>query len=96
MYANVRGMKSKKASITETLNEHNPQVFLLTETLLRSNTGISIDGYTFFGKCRDGKTGGVVGILIHNDIKNMRLHINQKEILKYYGSAYEEKTYPRS
>ena len=69
MYANVRGMKSKKASIAETLNEHNPQVFLLTETLLRSNTGISIDGYTFFGKCRDGKTGGGVGILIHNDIK---------------------------
>ena len=61
MYSNVRGIKSKKASLTEILNEQEPHVFLITETLLSTNNGTSIDGYTLYGKARSGKTGGVWG-----------------------------------
>ena len=81
MYSNVRGIKSKKASITETLHEHNPHLFLITETQLRSNNGVSIEGYTFYSKCRTSSKGGGVGILIRNDIKsNVTPHISDREI----------------
>ena len=76
MYTNVRGLKGKITSLTSILNENSPQVFLLTETQLRSNTGINIPNYTFFGRKREGKVeggggvGGGVGILIRNDIKS--------------------------
>ena len=81
MYANVRGMKSKIVSITEILNEKNPQIFLITETLLPSNTGINIKGFTFFGRRRLTKTGGGVGILVRNDIRsNVAAHISERDI----------------
>ena len=81
MYSNVRGIKGKKASLIEILSEHEPQVFLLTETLLRSNSGTSIEGYTFYSKARSGKSGGGVGILVRNDIKiNTAPHITDRDI----------------
>ena len=70
MYSNVRGLKSKKASLTEILHEHDPQVFLITETQLRSNTGTTIQGYTFYSKIREHGLGGGVGIFVKNDIRN--------------------------
>ena len=42
MYANIRGMKSKTTSLTEILEEKNPHIFLIAETLLRTNTGIHV------------------------------------------------------
>ena len=81
MYTNVRGIKGKKESLIEILNEYQPNVFLLTETLLRSNTGFNIDGYTFYGKARINSNGGGVGILVRNDIKNTTApHITEREI----------------
>ena len=50
MYANVRGLKSKMSGLTEILHENDPQIFLLTETQLRSNTGNRIKGYTVYSK----------------------------------------------
>ena len=73
MYANVRGMKSKLSSITTILEECKPELFLITETQLRSNVGINISGYTFHGKKREGKgkakVGGGVGVLVRNDVR---------------------------
>ena len=48
MYTNIRGMKGKKESLTEILCENEPQIFLLSETLLCSNAGTLIEGYTFY------------------------------------------------
>ena len=45
--------------------------FLLTETLLQTNSDVGIGGYTFFGRARCGKKGGGVGILIQNELKNI-------------------------
>ena len=81
MYANVRGMKSKITSLTEILNEKKPHIFLLTETLLRTNTGIHVKNYTFYGRKREGKLGGGVGILVRNDLRlNTAPHISSRDI----------------
>ena len=70
MYANTRGIKGKLTSLRQILLENSPHVFLITETQMRSNTGISINGYTFFARKREGKTGGGVGILVRNDVRS--------------------------
>ena len=55
LYANVRGFKSKIKSINQILLEQRPHLFMITETQLRSNTGISLEGYSFYGRKRDIK-----------------------------------------
>ena len=81
MYSNIRGLRGKKASLTEVLHEKNPQIFLITETQLRSNTGTNIDGYTFYGRPRGNQPGGGVGILVRNDIRNnVAPHINDRNL----------------
>ena len=81
MYSNIRGIKGKKASLTEILHEFNPHIFLITETQLTSNTGVSIEGYTFYSKCRTSAKGGGVGILFRNDIKtNIAPHFPDRDI----------------
>ena len=81
MYANIRGMKSKRNSLTETLHDHDPHLYLITETQLRSNVGMQIDGYTFYSRKREGKNGGGVGILVRNDVKNKTSpHISDRNL----------------
>ena len=63
MYTNIRGMKGKVNGLTQVLHEHEPQIFLLTETQLKSNTGIKIKGYTVYSKVRTENSGGGVAIL---------------------------------
>ena len=81
MYSNIRGMKGKKNSLTEILHDHDPHLYLLTETQLRSNIGMKIDGYSFYSRKREGKVGGGVGILVRNDILNHTApHISDRNI----------------
>ena len=81
MYSNIRGMKGKKNSLTEILHDNDPQIYLLTETQLRSDTGMKIDGYNFYSRKREGKSGGGVGILVRNDIVNKTApHISDRNI----------------
>ena len=58
MYTNVRGLKGKISSVIEQLSSEKPHFFLLTETLLTTNTDLNIQGYTFFGKARNERSGG--------------------------------------
>ena len=81
MYVNIRGIKGKRSSLIEQLDSEKPHIFLLTETLLPTNTGIQIDGYTFFGRARQNGKGGGVGILVRDDIKNsITPHISDRDI----------------
>ena len=81
MYANIRGLKGKKSSLSEILHENEPHIFLLTETQLRTNTGINFNNYIFFGRKREGKVGGGVGILVRNDIKrNVAPHTTERNL----------------
>ena len=70
LYTNIRGVQGKKSSLIENLQNENPHMFLLTETLLPTNNNLNITGYTFFGRARGDRKGGGVGFLIRNDIKN--------------------------
>ena len=40
------------------MHDNDPQIFLLTETQLKSNIGIQVDGYQFYGRKREGRNGG--------------------------------------
>ena len=81
MYTNIRGMKGKVNGLTQVLHEHEPQIFLLTETQLKSNTGIKIKGYTVYSKVRTENSGGGVAILVRNDIlKHVAPHISDRKI----------------
>ena len=81
MYTNIRGLKGKKSSLTEILNENKPHLFFITETQLRSNSNEQFDGYTFFSRKREGKQGGGVAFLARNDIKNnLMTHFSERNI----------------
>ena len=48
---------------------------------MRSNSGVKIDGYEFFGRVREGGIGGSVGILVRSDIKpNTSSHTSTRNI----------------
>ena len=81
LYANIRGLKGKRCSVIEHLHSEEPEMLLLTETLLQTNRDVKIDGYTFFGRARVGQKGGGVGILIRDDIKGRVIpHISERPI----------------
>ena len=81
MYSNIRGIKSKRNSLTEILHDHDPHLYLLTETQLRSNIGTKFEGYNFYSRKREGKNGGGVGILVRNDVLNKTApHISDRNI----------------
>ena len=81
LYSNIRGLKGKKVGLNSILHDHNPQLFLLTETQLRSNVTQKLEGYTFYSKTREGKTGGGVGICARNDITPyLTCHITERNI----------------
>ena len=69
--ANVRGITSKRLGLMEILGEVKPQIALFTETMLKNGSGFNMDNYTFFGKGREKKLCGGVGILINNEIKHL-------------------------
>ena len=95
MYANVRGLKGKKTSITEILQQNEPNIFLISETQLRSNLAETFAGYTFFHKKREGKTGGGVGILVKNDFRhNIAPHISDRPIEVMWLSVFRSNDTP--
>ena len=70
-YANIRGIRGKKACVNDVFSELSPDIALFTETLLSDNVGIKFQGYTFFGKAREKNKGGGVGICVKNDKKSI-------------------------
>ena len=55
----------------EILGEIKPQLALFTETMLKSQCGLQLDGFTFIGRSREKKSSGGVGILVNDEIKNV-------------------------
>ena len=95
MYANVRGIKSKKTGITEILQQYEPHVFLISETQLRSDMTMSFVGYTCFHRKREGKVGGGVGILIRNDFRySIAPHISDRAIEIMWISVFRGDNVP--
>ena len=71
----------RTSCIKQVLGENQPHLFLITETQLKSNTGINIEGYTFFSRKREGRAGGGVAIFVRNDIRsNITVHYSEQNI----------------
>ena len=95
MYTNIRGLKGKRSSLIEQLSAEQPHLFLLTETLLTTNSDIQIEGYTFFGRARTGRLGGGVAILAREDIRNYIIpHISDRDIEMIWVSYKKKKCPP--
>ena len=94
-YANARGLKSKKLSLIDILGEIKPDISLFTETMLKSQNEMKIEGYTFFGKSRGKKTCGGVGILVRNDLKGyVTPHETRDNIELLWVSLRRDKNHP--
>ena len=88
-------MKSKISSLIEQLTSEKPHFYLLTETLLTTDTDMQIQGYTFFGKSRNGRGGGGVAILVRNDIINLVTpHISDRDLEIMWVSFKRKKCMP--
>ena len=95
MYANVRGLKGKKVGITEILQQQEPDIFLMSETQLRSDLTESFSGYTFFHRKREGNLGGGVGILVKNDFRhNIAPHTTDRPLEIMWLSVFRDNNTP--
>ena len=95
IYTNIRGLKSKISCLIEQLASEKPHLYLLTETLLTTDTDMQIQGYTFFGKARNGRGGGGVAILVRNDIINLVIpHISDRDLEIMWVSFKRKKCMP--
>ena len=62
---------------------------------MRSNFGFSIKGYVYYGRNREGKIGGGVGILVRSDIAaKVTPHINDRGIEIMWVSVYRKNCCP--
>ena len=95
VYANVRGLMSKIASTKEILSETEATIVCVTETHLSANKGIVIDGYSFFGRAREGRPGGGVGILVKSTMKQIiSPHYSQRDIEIVWASMHRSQRRP--
>ena len=69
LHANVRGLKSKLRDIKMILFDTEPDIAAFVETNLETQEKIAVSGYTWVGKERQYKGGGL-GYFIKDTIKN--------------------------
>ena len=95
LYANVRGIKSKMPCIKNVFSETKPDIALFTETHLTEDKGVSVEGYTFFGRPRTTGKGGGVGIFVKNDKKTVIApHYSDRELEIIWVSVSRESETP--
>ena len=58
MYANCRGIKGKKESLKEIVEDLDPDIIVLNETMYRSNEETKLKAYTSYTNNREGRSGG--------------------------------------
>ena len=88
-------MNSKKDSLYDVILDIQPQMALFTETHLKTNASFKIDNYSFFGKTRDEKSAGGVGILIRNDLKHcVTPHLSNGELEIMWASIKRKRGDP--
>ena len=81
IYTNARGIQGKKSSLIDIVEEMKPKMVLIAETQMRTNKGIEIDGFTYFGRIREEKNGGGVCAFVNNELKNIASpHYSERKI----------------
>ena len=78
MYANCRGIKGKKASLKEIVEEINPDIIVLNETMYKSNEETKLKAYTAYTNNREGRNGCGIEILVRNSVKNRTVIISER------------------
>ena len=74
-YQNIRGIKSKVDSLTETVDYTNPTIICLVETHMVKEVEITIPGYeTVFREDRTNNSGGIM-IAVKGNIKTISMQI---------------------
>ena len=69
-YANARGVKTKINSLKNVVNSTECDIFAITETNLKPNENIRLQGYKWISKPREDKEGGGVRILLKETLSN--------------------------
>ena len=77
MYANCRGIKGKKESFKETVEQIDPDIIILNETMYRNNENTNIRSYKSYTNNREEKSGGGIEILVRKNIENRTLKISE-------------------
>ena len=76
-------------TIYKNLLKHKKELISLSETHLQNDSNIellSLEGYTFLGRCRqNGSGGGVCCIYIKNNIDFKNTQTYQSSLLKVFG-----------
>ena len=86
LHLNVRGLINKQDPLHRLLTslggKNKVSIVSLNETWLRKDTisKVEIPGYNFVGKCREGRKGGGVGILISNEVCYREPQINLPQL----------------
>ena len=77
MYANCRGIKGKKESFMEIVENTNPDIIVLNETMYKNNERTNIKAYKSYTNNREEKSGGGIEILIRKNIENKTIKISE-------------------
>ena len=78
-YQNIKGIKSKVDSLTETVDDTNPTIICLVETHILKVKEITISGYeTVFREDRTNNSGGII-IAVKDNIKAISMQMQHEK-----------------
>ena len=80
-YQNIRGIKSKIDSLTETVDDTNPTVICLVETHMLKEKEITIPGETIFREDTTNSCGGIM-IAVKDSIKTISMQIQHEKSIR--------------
>ena len=95
MYANVRGLVSKKPSLKNVLEIKKPDVIIFTETHLIGKTTTTIEGYDqIITRNRKDKGGGLLlAVKKNTDIEAMILNIDDNHEIMWVKLKFKNQNY---
>ena len=70
LLVNIRGYKSKEASLKKVIEKASPSIILLNETLLTGNMKVKINTYSCWSKNRTEKGGGGIATAVSSQYKD--------------------------
>ena len=94
-YVNIRGLKSKKESLEEVLDEVKPDIIGLVETHMEQGEELRIEGYHIIRKDRNGQGGGLLIAVkdqyIDNVVKREEDKTTPSLIFHCHGSSWRRR-----
>ena len=76
---NANGIKSKKESFKNLLNNKEPHVFMIQETKLSRENQIQCENYEVFERVRKNKKGGGIMMGIRKDIQGTPVKVGPQD-----------------